>query len=263
MEYFQNLNELRKAILSKPVEDKPKKNYTGFVQMRQKEEEESSREIASRPTEWLKQIRATAEELKDSGGFAEGLATSIAAGIDKKTTAKKEAVSAENMKKLVEKRGDTPSLFSPDKPGLAKNLIPVSFDNDWQAVAQAVKDIESSGGDYSVRGPLVTKGMYKGERAMGAYQVMPGNLPQWSKAALGREVSEEEFMNSPEIQDAVFIDQMKKAKDKHGSVEDAVSVWFSGQPVNKAGNASDGYLTTPEYVSKFQRQYRIHSNSVR
>jgi hypothetical protein len=269
MDYKQNLSDLRRALFLTPkeAEYRPKKNLTGFIPLRQQTEEVDSKELASRPNEWLKQIQQASEEIrnssKGSGGFAEGLATAVSKGIDKRVETKREAISEENLKKLVEKRGDTPSLFSPDKPNLAKNMTPVTFNNDWEAVAQAVKDIESSGGDYSVRGPLVTKGMYKGERAMGAYQIMPGNLPQWSKAALGREVTEEEFMNSPEIQDAIFIDQMKKAKEKHGSIEDAVSVWFSGQPVNKAGNASDGYLTTPEYVSKFQRQYKTYSKAVR
>lgn len=134
MEYFQNLNELRRAILSKPVEEKVKSNSTGFVQMRQKEEEESSRDIASRPTEWLKQIRQTADEMKSSGGFAAGLATSLASSIDKKVAAKKEAVSEENMKKLVEKRGDTPSLFSPDRP-LTPNKGTINMESKEEFIA--------------------------------------------------------------------------------------------------------------------------------
>lgn len=265
MDYLTSLENLRKVIFSETPTQKPIKS-TGFISPRQTASNVDSRELATRPQEWLKQIKAASADLrpvKETGGFAAGLATSFGEAIDKNAKAQREAKLEENKNRLVERRGNTPSLYSPDKPGLAKNMIPLSFDNDWQAVAQAVKDIESSGGDYTVRGPLVEKGMYKGERAMGAYQVMPGNLPQWSKAALGREVSEEEFMESPEIQDAIFIDQMKKAKDKYGSIEDAVSVWFSGQPVNRAGNASDGYLTTPEYVSKFQRQYKTYSRSVR
>lgn len=139
----------------------------------------------------------------------------------------------------------------------------IEGDVDYYAVAKSIKDIESSGGDYSVRGPVVKKGQYKGQRAMGAYQVMPGNLPSWSKAAIGRVVSEEEFMSSPAIQDAIFIDQMKKSKAKYGTIEDAVSVWFSGQPVSKSKNASDGYMSAPAYLSKFQNGYNMYTNTAR
>jgi len=134
-------------------------------------------------------------------------------------------------------------------------------DIDYRAVAKSIKDIESSGGNYAARGPVVKKGMYKGERAMGAYQVMPGNLASWSKAALGKSVSEDEFMASREIQDAIFIDQMKKAKSKYGTIEDAVSVWFSGQPVSKSKNATDSYMSAPAYISKFQNNYNMYTTN--
>jgi hypothetical protein len=119
------------------------------------------------------------------------------------------------------------------------------------AVAQAIKDIESSGGNYQARGPVVETGMYAGERAMGAYQIMPGNLPQWSREALGREVSEEEFMSSPEIQDAIFLHQMKNSYERHGTWEDAASIWFTGQPVANSSGRSDGYMEAPEYIQRF------------
>ena len=263
MNYLETLENLRRSVFSEEP-SKPKQPTTGFIPTKQLVPQEDSRELASKTKEWLLQIKQASQDAKASapeteGGFAVGLVKGIASKVDEKTAKTRE----ENLEAFVKRRGDTPSLYSPDKPNLARNIVPLTFDNDWQAVAQAVKDIESSGGDYSARGPIVTKGMYKGERAMGAYQVMPGNLPQWSKAALGREVTEEEFMQSEEVQDAIFIDQMKKAKDKYGSIEDAVSVWFSGQPVNKAGNASDGYLTTPEYISKFQRRYKTYIESVK
>lgn len=120
-----------------------------------------------------------------------------------------------------------------------------------QAVAQAIKDIESSGGNYSARGPVVETGMYAGERAMGAYQVMPSNLPQWSMEALGREVSEAEFMNSEEIQDTIFMHQMRKSYERYGTWEDAASVWFTGRPISRSEGASDGYMEAPEYIRRF------------
>lgn len=97
--------------------------------------------------------------------------------------------------------------------------------------------------------------MYAGERAMGAYQVMPGNLPQWSKEALGREVTEEEFMESREIQDRIFLHQAMKSLRKNGNVDDIASIWFTGQPVSKMWNVSDGSITAPDYLMKFRKFY--------
>lgn len=130
-----------------------------------------------------------------------------------------------------------------------------------KALIQSIKDIESSGGDYSARGPVIKSGKYKDQRAMGAYQVMPGNLEEWSKDAFGKVVTEEQFMNSPEMQDALFLHRMEKAKQKYGTIEDAVSVWFTGQPVAKSGEKSDGYMTGSEYLTKFQNGYTRYSNS--
>lgn len=118
----------------------------------------------------------------------------------------------------------------------------------------AIRSIESSLGDdaWTMRGPVVKSGRYKGEKAMGAFQVMPGNLPIWSKEALGREVSVDEFMANPDIQRAIFDDQWEKNVKKHGSEEDAVSVWFTGRALGKGGaEASDSYITGKQYVDKY------------
>ncbi len=122
------------------------------------------------------------------------------------------------------------------------------------AAREALASIESSG-NYDAIGPVVTKGAYKGQRAYGKYQVMEGNIGPWTKAALGKAMTKEEFLADRGAQDAVVEWQLQKSYDKHGSWEDAASVWFSGSPVAKAGNRSDGYTTVPEYVSKFQSAF--------
>lgn len=266
MNYFETLDKLRREVFSEPS-PQPKEKSTGFIPLRQSAPEGDSRDLAGRARDWLQQIKAASEEAKGktsgggaSGSFASGLAKTLSAKIEEDTYEKN--VKDENKEAFIKRRGDTPSMYAPDKPYHPAQRR-VEFEGDWENVAQAVKDIESGGGDYSARGPEVKKGMYKGERAMGAYQIMPGNLPQWSKAALGREVTEEEFMADPAIQDAIFIDQMNKAKDKYGSVEDAVSVWFSGRPLSTAGSSSDGYLTVPEYVGKFQNRYNMYRSNAR
>jgi hypothetical protein len=124
-----------------------------------------------------------------------------------------------------------------------------------QKIANAIGQYES-GGDYTKRGPTVTSGIYKGERAMGKHQIMPSNLPKWSKEAVGRVVTEKEFMSNPKLQDQIAQYQMDKIYQKYGTVEDTASVWFTGQPLNKAGNAKDVLGTTaPKYVRNVMAIY--------
>src|SRR5690349_20519776 len=61
--------------------------------------------------------------------------------------------------------------------------------------AAAIRKIESTGRYH------ITANAGRGRTALGAYQVLDTNLPSWSRAALGRAVSREEFLRSPHLQD--------------------------------------------------------------
>lgn len=118
-------------------------------------------------------------------------------------------------------------------------------------IMERISSVES-GGRYDALGPEVTSGMYAGERALGKYQIMPGNLPEWSKEALGREVTSDEFLANPEIQDAITRHQMQKNLEKYGNPDDVASVWFTGRPVDQAQGAKDVTGTdVNEYVRRF------------
>jgi len=126
---------------------------------------------------------------------------------------------------------------------------------DVAKIADAIGQYES-GGNYKARGPVVTSGQYKGERALGKYQIMPGNLPSWSKQAVGRVVTEQEFLSNPKIQDQIAQYQMDKIYKQYGNLEDVASVWFSGRPLGKAGNAKDVIGTSvPTYVKNIRAIY--------
>ena len=119
---------------------------------------------------------------------------------------------------------------------------------DTKKVAQAIGQFES-GGNYTARGPVVTSGQYKGEKAAGKYQVMPGNIPSWSKEALGKSISLQTFLDRPDLQDKIAEHKMGKILAQYGNIEDVASVWFSGRPIAKAGQAKDVLGTTvPSYV---------------
>lgn len=88
----------------------------------------------------------------------------------------------------------------------------------------AIAGIESAGsGDYGAIGPThPTMG-----RAMGRYQIMESNIGPWSLAALGREVTPDEFMANPQIQDAIFDHRFGGYVDQYGP-EGAAQAWFAG-----------------------------------
>lgn len=115
----------------------------------------------------------------------------------------------------------------------------------------AFASVESRGGPNSGYGSLgvLTK---DNDRAYGRYQVMGANIPAWTKEVLGKAMTPEEFLRSPQAQDAVFDAKISQFIRKYGSVEDAASVWFTGRPRSAAsGAAKDALGTTGSvYVNK-------------
>lgn len=119
---------------------------------------------------------------------------------------------------------------------------------DWRRSATAIRSVESQGsGDYAALGPVLDNG----DRAYGAYQVMGANIPAWTKKWFGKELTPAEFLANTRAQDMVFRGEFGSYVEKYGNEQDAASMWFSGRPLAEAGNASDGYLETPQYVAKF------------
>lgn len=148
--------------------------------------------------------------------------------------------------------GEAPKS-SPRPP--AKDLRTAPAGGDIMTALEALSSIESSG-NYQALGPVMQKGMYKGDRGHGKYQVMGKNIPSWTKEAFGFAMTPEEFLADEEAQDNLAAFRIQRDKEKHGTWEDAASVWFSGRPLAEAGEASDGYMTTPAYVRKFSREMK-------
>ena len=138
-----------------------------------------------------------------------------------------------------------------------KPLNIVDFDEGMIEFAMgALADVESRGsGDYKAVGPVVNKGMYKGERAYGKYQVMESNIGPWTEQFYGTRLTKNEFLANPEAQDAVVENQLMSNWQKHGSIEDAVSIWFTGRTVEKAKGASDQNMSAPEYLTKWTKNF--------
>lgn len=81
---------------------------------------------------------------------------------------------------------------------------------------------QESGGRYNALGVPT-----HGSRAYGRYQIMGYNIPSWSKEALGRSVSPEEFLRSPQIQDAVARAKLTQYFKTYG-LEGAAKAWYGG-----------------------------------
>jgi hypothetical protein len=113
---------------------------------------------------------------------------------------------------------------------------------------KAISSIES-GGNYKAIGPATRTG----DRALGKYQVMSANVGPWSEEVLGRRVSPQEFISSPEIQDAIFKGKFGQYTEKYGP-EGAAKAWFAGEKGMNNPNARDMLGTTvASYGAKFNK----------
>jgi hypothetical protein len=123
---------------------------------------------------------------------------------------------------------------------------PVAHTGGSDQFGRAISGIES-GGRYDLRGP-VTK---SGDRAYGKYQVMGANIPEWSRAALGRSMTPDEFLADTNAQEAVFKHRFGQYVDRYGPTG-AAKAWFAGEGGMNNPNASDLYGTT---VASYARRF--------
>lgn len=114
--------------------------------------------------------------------------------------------------------------------------------------------------------------------AVGKYQVLKSNIPEWSKAALGYSITWQKFRNSPELQERIVRHRLKKYFDEYGA-RGAASAWYSGNPdlhmntrsqsggpsikayVDSVINRAEGYASTEENVSVFDVDEEVEVTS--
>jgi len=117
-----------------------------------------------------------------------------------------------------------PSGVSQPQPSTQPSATPASAPGNPQAYRDAVASIESAGsGNYSAVGPVNPKL----GRPLGRYGVMEGNLPEWSKAALGHGITADQFLADPKAQDAIFDNRFGGYVNQFGP-EGAAQAWFAG-----------------------------------
>lgn len=120
-------------------------------------------------------------------------------------------------------------------------------------LSQAISNVES-GGSYTAVGPVLTSGEYKGEQALGKYQIVPG---AWFEA-LGLDPKSEEdkqaFLADSSKQEEAFGTVMGSLIRQYGSTEKAVAAYFGGGAGAKAygtpagDKITDGNKSINQYV---------------
>lgn len=115
-------------------------------------------------------------------------------------------------------------------------------------IMEAIGKLESRG-NYSATGPKTKSG----DVALGKYQVMRSNIPSWSRAALGYEVTPDQFLNNPELQDKIAQYQMGKYYNKYGNPDDVAAMWFSGRPSRNNVRKDIIGTSVPQYIAGVRR----------
>ncbi len=115
---------------------------------------------------------------------------------------------------------------------------------DIKQAANAIGTYET-GNNYTAIGPTTAHGV-----ALGKYQVMSENLPEFLAKAGLPAMSQDEFIKNHAAQDQVFTSVFGGYMKQTGTFNDAASMWFSGKTQAQAGGVKDANGTTvPGYVS--------------
>ena len=83
---------------------------------------------------------------------------------------------------------------------------------------------KESGGNYGA--------VNRDSGALGKYQIMPSNIAGpggWDKEALGRNITTQQFLSTPKLQEAIARYKLSKYFDQFGAAG-AASAWYSGSP---------------------------------
>lgn len=126
---------------------------------------------------------------------------------------------------------------------------PANTGNVQDALFKAVI-VQESGGNY--------RAVNKDSGALGIGQVMPANVASWSKEALGRSITPQEFLASPDLQNKIIkfkLDQyyqeaLKKGYNPDDAVRYVAAKWYSGKGENmNSTKPQNGYPSIRAYTN--------------
>lgn len=131
---------------------------------------------------------------------------------------------------LAQQRAAQASQYYLGQPNVSQSSGPPSNGDMFGRFISAISGRES-GGNYRARNP--------DSGALGRYQIMPGNVAPWSREALGRSISPNQFYNSPSLQDQIARFKLQQYVRQFG-YEGAAVAWYAGPGTAKKYLASGG-----------------------
>lgn len=135
-------------------------------------------------------------------------------------------------------------------PGIGSPVGPAKGSNRFRAFINAISGQES-GGNYGA--------VNSDSGAAGKYQIMPANFVGpggWDREALGRDISLQEFLSNPRLQEKIARHKLRQYFQQYGPAG-AASAWYSGDP-NKINNqnAQGNYPSIYAYVQSILNAMR-------
>lgn len=125
-------------------------------------------------------------------------------------------------------------------------------DEDLSYYLRPLAKIESGGekNPYAAIGPATKSG----DRAYGKYQIMGANVPSWTKEALGRAMTPQEFLADQKAQEETAKHRFGQYLSQTGAPEEAAAMWFGGPGYKKHANARDVLGTSiPQYQAMYKK----------
>jgi len=134
----------------------------------------------------------------------------------------------------IQEVGNTPLPTTFDKLKEQKQISDdyLTGNGDFGAFRNAIS-AQESGGNYGIQN--------KSSGAMGKYQIMPGNLggknSGWDFEALGFDITPQQFLSTPALQEKIASYKLKEYYDRYGPAGAAVA-WYAGPgAVKKLSNS--------------------------
>lgn len=108
---------------------------------------------------------------------------------------------------------------------------------------------QESGGNY--------RAVNKSSGALGKYQIMPSNIASWSKEALGRSITPQQFLRNPNLQEKVARNKLSYYFNRYGAAG-AAKAWYGGEgAARRSSNTRQGaYPSINAYASKVTSRLR-------
>lgn len=144
-------------------------------------------------------------------------------------------------------------VWQPDQASAMQNQQQTVHPETQQLVNSiAQQETQGSPRAYSIKTPTG-----RGDYALGKYQILASNIRPWSKEVLGKAITPQQFLASPQLQDQIATAKIDKMMQQYGDAKDVASVWFSGRPLKGNNSRDKSGLNTHDYASQVAARMEI------